>query len=132
MNKTLINIILSEKIWDIVWTVPNNLPKAQRERLVEASEWLEEAFSLANSIKSCSAYNPAEAFAREDAKQMVVDLIEEYEKLLQADNFKSEFKIKNYIAGEMGEEILNSENSLRIKYLFVSISKIPQPVDLAC
>ncbi len=132
MNKTLINIILSEKIWDIVWTVPNNLPKAQRERLVEASEWLEEAFSLANSIKSCSAYNPAEAFAREDAKQMVVDLIEEYEKLLQADNFKSEFKIKNYIAGEMGEEILNSENSLRIKYLFVSISKIPQLVDLAC
>lgn len=132
MNKTLINIILSEKIWDIVWTVPNNLPKAQRERLVEASEWLEEAFSLANSIKSCSAYNTAEAFAREDAKQMVVDLIGEYEKLLQADNLKSEFNIKKYIVGEMGEEIFNSENSFPIKYLFISISKVPELVDLTC
>ncbi|WP_299374961.1 hypothetical protein [uncultured Kiloniella sp.] len=132
MNKTLINIILSEKIWDIVWTVPNNLPKAQRERLVEASEWLEEAFSLANSIKSCTAHNAAEALAREDAKQMVADLIEEYEKLLQADHLKSEFKIKKYIAGEMGEEIFNSENSFPIKYLFISISKVPELVDLTC
>ncbi|WP_299379478.1 hypothetical protein [uncultured Kiloniella sp.] len=126
MNTNLVDTFINTTIWDLVWELPKNLNKADRDKLVQAGEWMEEAFSLARGIQSTPANNPAEIFAREDAKQMVVDLIEEFNGVLDQLNLQSEIYLKTYKVSDVDFDLCGSENFFRVNYLNISISKIKE------